>query len=617
MAPERVGPSDKAPDQPDGDAGLDNFIAWSIKRQMVPDWAREVALNDVALNDVALNEVALNEVSMQVDPVTLEVIRHGVVAITNQIDANITRTAFSPYVYEYKDYAIGLLDAHGQLVAQNSGGMPIFVADSVGMAVREGLKVFGFNELRHGDVILCNDPAVQGQHLNNVVMYTPVRTGEHHERLVGFFAVNMHWIDVGGAAPRSTDVFMEGLQLPTVKLWSEGRRNSDLYRIVERNSRFPTELLGDIEAQLAACLLGRDLLASLVTRYGAPRYAAAIAAILDQSEAVARKWIAAIPDGNYEAEAMLDGDGDTDVPLPIKVRVIVEGDAVTIDYSGLPPEVGGCINAGYFGGGLTTARVALKYLLGSREPANEGTFRPLQLVLPPNTILSASASAPLGNYNRSFPTVIDAVIRAFENALPDHVAGGHFGTFAALRLKGRRADGAAFDVSNGGYGGWGAGAGKDGSGPYKTMAHGDSHIVPVELQEALYPFEVEEFALRPDSGGPGEFRGGLGTVVTLRITEPASLRVDFDRLKCLPWGVRGGGAARSGWVTVYKASGETQVLYKTKAYPVQPGDRVCMEVGGGGGYGSPARRAREKVEKDFLRGYVSREGAQRDYGVEL
>ena len=549
----------------------------------------------------------------RIDPITLEVIRHGIVAIANQIDANITRTAFSPFIYEYKDYAVGLIDARGRIVAQNTGGMPIFVADSVGAAVREGLKVYGEESLRHGDVIVCNDPAVQGQHLNNVVMYTPVRLGQNYERLVGFLAINMHWIDLGGAVPRSSDIFMEGLQLPTVKLWNEGRRNDDLYRIVARNSRFPTELLGDIEAQLAGCLLGRDILRALVERYGADRYEAALEAILDHSEAVSRARIAAMPDGEYAADAMLDGDGETDTALPLKVRILVEGDSLTVDYSGLPPQVSGCINAGYVGGGLTTARVAFKYLMGSGEPANEGAFRPLKLILPPNTLLSASPNAPIGNYNRSFPTVIDALIRAFENVMPERVTGGHFGTFAVLRMQGRRLSGQHLDFIDGGYGGWGASAGHDGSGPYRTMAHGDTRVVPIELQEALYPFEVEEFALRQDSGGAGQYRGGLGVVKTYRITEPLNLRVDFDRLRCPPWGVCGGRDAQSGWVTVHKASGESVTLYKTKAYAVRPGDRVRMEVGGGGGYGPPALRPPELIRRDLARGYISAEAARDEY----
>ncbi len=560
--------------------------------------------------------MTLGDAGASIDPISLEVIRRGVIAATNQIDANITRTAFSPFIYEYKDYAVGLLDAQGQLVAQNSGGMPIFVADSVGMAVRAGLEVYGADHLRHGDVVVCNDPVVQGQHLNNVVMYTPIRVGPGGESLIGFFAINMHWIDLGGCVPRSTDVFMEGLQLPTVKLWNEGRRSDDLYRLISRNSRFPTELLGDIEAQLAGCLLGRELVAKLAERYGPEPYAQAVRIILDQSEAVARAAIASMPDGCYEAQTMLDGDGETDTPLPIKVKVIIAGDGVTIDYSGLPPQAPGCINAGYFGGGLTTARVALKYLLGSGEPANEGTFRPLTLILPDRTLLSASPDAPIGNYNRAFPTVIDCVIKAFEQALPERVAGGHFGNFAVLRMQGRRVDGAHLDFIDGGYGGWGATAGQDGSGPFRTMAHGDTRVVPIELQEALYPFKVEEFALRQDSAGPGEFRGGLGVTKTYRVTEPLNIRVDFDRLKAPPWGVHGGGAARSGWVTVEKTSGETVTLYKTKAYRVAPGDLVRMEVGGGGGYGDPARRPADRVEADVARGYVSEAAARDDYKYE-
>ncbi|HTH96055.1 MAG TPA: hydantoinase B/oxoprolinase family protein, partial [Stellaceae bacterium] len=215
------------------------------------------------------------------------------------------------------------------------------------------------------------------------------------------------------------------------------------------------------------------------------------------------------------------------------------------------------------------------------------------------------------------PTVIDAVIRAFEAALPDRVAGGHFGTFAVLRLQGKRLGGAHLDFIDGGYGGWGAVSGQDGSGPYRTMAHGDTRVVPIELQEAMYPFVVEDFALRPDSGGAGQFRGGLGITKTYRITEPVKLRVDFDRLRCPPWGVCGGRDAQSGWVTVIKPSGESKILHKTKAHPVQPGDIVRMEVGGGGGFGPPEARDRAAIERDLALGYVSPEAVRTQYGLDL
>ena len=170
--------------------------------------------------------------SAAIDPVTLEVIRHGIISICDQIDANITRTAFSPYIYEYKDYAVGFVGSGGELLAQSTGGMPVFVADSVGMAVKDGLEIYGRENLHRGDVIVCNHAAVQGQHLNNTVMYTPVFAGRSGSELIGFFAVNCHWIDIGGGAIgsisySSTDIFMEGLQLRSIKLWSRGEPIED------------------------------------------------------------------------------------------------------------------------------------------------------------------------------------------------------------------------------------------------------------------------------------------------------------------------------------------------------------------------------------------------------
>src|SRR5436305_12309580 len=262
--------------------------------------------------------------TLTVDPITLEVIRHGLVSIANQIDANIKRTAFSPYIYEYNDFAVGLVGAEGQLVAQCTGGMPPFVADSVGMAVRDGLAIYGRERLHHGDVVLCNHAAVQGQHLNNTVMYTPIFAGPQRATLIGFFAINVHWIEIGGIQTDSTDIFMEGLQLRSIKLWSKGEPIEEVYRIIENHTRMPLELLGDIAAQLAGCLLGRDLTTELANKYGVPIFNRAVELILDQSEAAARAFIAAMPDGVYATETYLDNDrsgGDT--PVPIKVKVIV------------------------------------------------------------------------------------------------------------------------------------------------------------------------------------------------------------------------------------------------------------------------------------------------------
>jgi N-methylhydantoinase B len=549
-----------------------------------------------------------------VDPITLEVIRHGIVSITDQIDANIARTAFSPYIYEYKDFAVGLVSAHGELIAQCTGGMPVFVADSVGMAVRDGLAVYGRERLQHGDVLLCNHAAIQGQHLNNTVMYTPIYAGAASGSLVGFFAINVHWIDIGGITPRSSDIFMEGLQLRSIKLWSKGHPIEEVYRIIESNTRFPVELLGDIAAQHAGCILGRDLTQSLAEKYGVETFLSALKAMLDQSEAASRERIRRIPDGEYSYETFFDNDGESEDALPIRVKVIIEKDEMTVDYSDIAEQVRGCINSGYYGGGRTTARVAFKYLIANQEPANEGTFRPLKLILPEGKILSAHPTAPMGNYSQPFPTVIDAIIKALEDALPERVTGAHFGTFSGVRFRGKRDNGTPFDCHDSGHGGWGACATHDGAGPFRTMAHGDTRIIPVELQESMYPYRIVEFGLREDSGGAGKFRGGLGYRKRYEILGHCDLQAMFDRVKYPPWGVHGGKEGQSGRITVIRKSGDQEILYKSKAYPLEPGDSIVVETGGGGGYGPPEERGRELLQRDLRRGYVSADAAERDYG---
>jgi N-methylhydantoinase B len=572
------------------------------------------------------NEIAapseLEQVS--VDPITLEVIRHGIISICDQIDANMTRTAFSPYIYEYKDYAVGFVGTEGQLLAQCTGGMPVFVADSVGMAVRDGLGIYGRENFHKGDVVLCNHAAVQGQHLNNTVMYTPVFAGPDFNELIGFFAVNCHWIDIGGSAIgsisySSTDIFMEGLQLRSIKLWSKGEPIQEVYRIIENNTRFPQELLGDIEAQLGGCLLGRDLTQAIANKYGTRYFRNALDVILEQCEAATRAKIRALPDGSYQARAFLDGDGIRNERIPINVKVIVDGDEMTVDYSEMSPQVRGCINSGFYGGGRTTARVAFKYLIATDEPANEGTFRPLKLILPDGKLLSAAPTAPMGLYSIPFPTVIDCIIKALEPALPQRVTGAHFGTFSSLRFFGNRSDnGAPFNCNDSGHGGWGACATHDGAGPFRTMAHGDTRLIPIELQESMYPYRIEEFCLRQDSGGPGLWRGGLGFEKQYIILAPCKLWANFDRVGCPPWGVQNGKAAKSGHVLVYKKhKNEPVLLYKTENYELEAGDRVRMATGGGGGYGSPQKRPIELVQRDVARGFVSRESARDDYGVSI
>ena len=553
------------------------------------------------------------------DPITLEVIRYGLISSCNQIDANIKRTAFSPYIYEYNDFAVGLTDIDGRLVAQCTGGMPPFVADSVGTAVRDGLQIYGLDRLHYGDVIVCNHAAVQGQHLNNTVMYTPI--AEHADgtgNLIGFFAINVHWIDIGGTMTHSNDIFMEGLQLRTVKMWSKGEPIEEVYRIIENNTRLPTELMGDIQAQLAGCFLGRSLVSNLIEKYDVDTFRTAIDIILDQAEAAARAHIRALPDGEYTHETWLDNDGEGDQPVPIKVKVIIAGDEITVDYTGIADQAKGSINSGYHGGGLTTARVAFRYLVAPEEPANEGLFRPLKLILPMGKILSADPTAPMANYPMPFPTVIDAVIKALEKALPERVTGGHFGTHSGFRLFGRRANGRTFNGHDSGHGGWGACATHDGSGPYRTMAHGDTRLIPLELQERLLPFRIESFSLRADSGGAGKFRGGLGFEKKYRILEDCLLQTNLDRTDHPAWGVLGGKDALSGSVTVINdTTGQATSMCKARGEELKAGELVILSTGGGGGYGPVEERDLALLQRDLDEGYITRAAAESIYNVVL
>lgn len=556
----------------------------------------------------------------QINPITAEIIRHGLLSIPNQIDTNITRTAFSPLIYEYKDYAVGVVDPEGKLICQSTGGIPIFVANALGVAVRDGITVHGLDGIEPGDVIISNHAETLGQHLNNVVMYTPVYGLDG--RLFGFMCVLVHWIDVGGMVPGSclstttTDIFQEGIQFRSTKLWSRGKPVKDIYRIIEVNTRFPHAAMGDLESQLAGTLLGKAKLEELLGKYGMDQVRAAIELMWNHSERAARDAISKIPDGVYEASSFLDNDGiDFSKNIPINVSVRVHGDEMTIDFSGIADQLNGPLNAGRDGGAVTVARIAFKYIATPDEPANDGSFRPVHVTIPDGKFLSAGKNAALGMYSSTLPTVVDTILKAMVDVVPDRLAAAHHGTMGIHAFDGQNPKtGELFQNLETIHGGWGASNRRDGPGPFKTINHGDTRDVPVEAIEALYPLRIEYQRFRMDSGGAGKFRGGLGLERATIALAPGKVRTNIERTGCPAWGALGGKSGTPPISYLERPDGDRKPILKG-AFDLQPGDAVRAYSGGGGGFGDPRERVAEYVALDVKRGFVSPEAAREQYGV--
>lgn len=557
-----------------------------------------------------------------VDPITAEIITHTLCAIPNVIDKNITRTAYSVLVSEYKDFAVGIVDADARLVCQCKGGIPVFVANALSAAVREGLELYGKGELQTGDVVITNSAATMGQHLNNVVMYTPIRVSEDDAGLLGFMVIVVHWMDVGGAVvgscatTKSTEVFQEGIQFPALKLLHRGKRDPAIYRLIQTNTRFTQLVLGDMESQLAGCMMGRDMVLEVVRKFGQQVVLSAIDMFWKRTEAAVRSAIRAIPDGTYEASSFLDDDGiRIGMTLPIQVKVVVAGDEITVDLNGLADQVAGPWNAGFQGGAVAAVRIACKFFFSSEDAATDGAFRPIKIVCRPGTLMSARPTAAIAGSGHNLPTVIDTILRALGQALPGKVPAAHAGTYSAQIIVDRSPGARGYHLEAV-AGGWGAARHRDGNGPFRSMAHGDTPEVPVELQEATYPYRVKRMKLRTDSGGPGRHRGGLGIEKVYDLLGPFGYIAMFDRTRCPPWGLDGGGDGQPGRVDVFRNGRKIHSVVKDDL-SLEPGDEVRLYSAGGGGYGPPRERPVEKVVEDVRCGYVSIESAAQDYGVAL
>jgi N-methylhydantoinase B len=556
---------------------------------------------------------------VRLDAVTLEVIRNALPAVANEMAADLQRTSYNMMIYEVRDFCTALVDRNGQLISQNIGGVSHFVAD-LGVIILDGMRRYGEKGFKPGDVIITNHQAVAGQHLNNVVIYTPYF---YRGELLMFAMVRAHWIDVGGtstgfgAGPQVADPWFEGLQLDQLKIYREGELDETLYRVIKDNIRFPESSLGDMKSQMAACRLAARRMDELFDKYGRDTILAAVACIFDETERKCRNVVAQLPDGVYEASASIDDDGVLQgEPVAIHAKVTVKSSSMTIDLSGCSAERAAAINSRTLAG----ARVAYKALTGPLDPVNEGSFRGLDVVIPEGNIMMARFPAPMASWSAIVPTVVDTIVAALSEAMPDQVPAGHHGllggavVFFGLHPKtGRR-----FVVQSIEGGGWGGRSYEDGESATVSACQGDVRNGSIEGIELKCPVLVESRALRRDSCGAGKFRGGLG--IDMRVRNLVDGHWNFEqtrRTQSPPWGLWGGTAGESGgYLLRLPEDAEFRPMAGARI-PVSVGASAIVRTGGGGGWGDPLERDVGKVVEDVREDMISREAARDLYGVVL
>ena len=550
------------------------------------------------------------------DPIITEIVRNGLVAITEEMKSNLLRTAYSMIIYEAQDFTVGLFDAEGGTISIGIG-LPMFIR-GMSETVKKMKQHFEEEGIHEGDVMVTNDAYLTGSHLNHMTFVVPIF---HKTELVGFSACMAHWADIGGALDGMTkDIWSEGLQMPIVKAWRQGVVNREILDIIRINVRIPERAMGDLNAQVAAVRIGARRFLQLIERHTLATVLLAIETIMDNTEAVARERVRSIPDGVYEAESFMDDDGvDVQQRIRIAVRVTVQGDEMTIDLTDVARQVKGFYNSGY-AAGMACCQVAFKCLTTPLEkPINEGSFRPLTIILPPGRVVSAQRPAPM-RWWMTFPmTVVDTIFKALSDAVPDRVTAGHHADLLSAAINGRMpSDGRIWLVAGGLVGGgWGAKQGMDGQHATICINDGDTHNSPVEQMEAKYPMLVEQYTLREDSGGAGTWQGGLGTEKKVRALSEFNFNAQVERVHCRPWGLFGGHPGAGNQVAI-QIGDQPELKFpsgKVLGRQLKAGDAYILRSGGGGGYGSPLKRPLERVAFDLAEGYISRKRAEHCYGL--
>ena len=554
------------------------------------------------------------------DPLTLAVVRGSLEQMTEEMDLTLKRAAFSPVISEGNDLANGLYDAEtGEVIVQGKWGLAIFIG-IMQFTTEAVIRVAARRGAEEGDVFLVNDPYSGGTHLMDVGMVKPFF---HEGKLLLWMANRGHWPDMGGMVPggfaaNATEIYQEGLRIPPVKLFIRGELNEDVLTILMNNIRVAEERYGDFRAHLAAFSVGERRLRRLLERYGVDTVMACMAELKARSERQMRSYLAEVPDGTYEYEDFMDSDGVEPDPLRIHVALTIRGSGAHLDFSQSSPPCRGPMNS-VIGTTKSACYLAFKHIFPD-IPVNSGCFQPITFNVPETTFLNAVLPRPVsGCASEVSQRVADVVMGALGRAAPERASAGIFGTVSNVSLGGidpERGPYVAYMFNGGGYGGFAEADGLNYGSPVISVARSQ----PAELYEQRYPVRIRRFALREDSGGAGEWRGGLGAEIEVEfLGESGVLSYIADRGRFPPKGLLGGEPGALCEIEVI--DGERRYvsphLTKDANIPLRRGTRLRQKTPGGGGYGDPLKRVPAAVAEDVRGGYVSPQSARERYGVVL
>jgi N-methylhydantoinase B len=547
------------------------------------------------------------------DPVTTEVIRHGLNVAADAIKSTLVRTSMSPIIYEVLDFAAVLYDRRMRLLAQ-APSLPMFMGTMSFCVDAAVTEVGGEEALEPGDIILMNDPYKTGSHPQDAAVVMPVfmPTGD----LVAYAAIKAHWLDIGAKqsyCTDTTDVFQEGMIFPGVKLYSRGELVKDIAKMATANSRLPRYIEGDINAEVAGVRTGAAQLVRLIERYGLETFSNCVERMYDHGEAVVRSYLENLPDGHYVGQGEMDDDGISSDPIPFEVAVDIEGSDVRVDFTAAPDANAGPVNCP-IASTVSAARVILTMLAGGREAPNEGHFRPIEVIARPGSMFHCLSPSPCFLYGWPAMQATEVILKALAEAIPNDVPAASGGDLCSGAWYGNREDTGEFWYDGSPHP-VGQGASSKGDGQSSRMHHCEAatRFTSLEVWEARNPWIMERCELAPDSGGPGKFRGGLGADISFRFVEDAFMISTVERTKNAPWGLEGGLPGRPNAGELRLPDGTVRRVAKATALPLPKGSVFTFHCGGGGGFGLPEERDVEAVLADVRDGYVTEDQARQHY----